>query len=172
MTDGTAPEPEARATGPSDAELDELDEEILAGLGALHGYLDPPPAGLDELSVFAIGLETVDIEVARRGDELIGSGARATEHSRTVTFDAASLTIMVTIAPNPDGLIRLDGWLAPAGPHRVELRTSPTTLVADTDDTGRFVFDRVPPGLAQLLVHTVAAGGDPGTQVVTPSLVL
>jgi hypothetical protein len=156
----------------SDRPLDEIDDSILGQIAAAHSRVDPPPADLDERVRFAIALRDVDYEVARlREDVLVGSGARSTERSRTITFDSPDLTVMVTVVTEPDGRCRLDGWLAPARPLRVDLRTAgggsrARSVIAD--DSGRFVLDGVPPGLAQLQVHDVR----PGITVVTPSVVL
>jgi hypothetical protein len=150
-------------TGPGEP-LDDLDREILAGIGRL----DPPPADLDDRVLFALALADLDAQVARlAAEEFTGSGARAGERTRTITFDAASRTVMITVVERPDNLVRIDGWLAPGEAVRVELRVpepAPTRTVT-ADPTGRFVFDEVPHGLAQLLVD-----GTPS--VVTPSLVL
>lgn len=156
-----------------DPPLDGEDLALLERLAAIHGLLDPPPVDLDERVRFAIALDDVDVEVARlTGEALVGSGARASERTRTITFDADSRTVMITIVDRPDGLVRLDGWLAPAAALRVELRfpePAPARSVT-TDETGRFVFDEVPHGLAQLLVHPPDGASGPG--VVTPSLAL
>jgi hypothetical protein len=144
--------------------LDDLDRAILAGIGRL----DPPPPDLDDRVLFALALDDLDAQVARlAAEQFAGSGARAGERTRTITFDADSRTVMITILERPDNLVRIDGWLAPGEALRVELRV-PEPAAARTvtaDATGRFVFDEVPHGLAQLLVH-----GTPS--VVTPSLVL
>jgi hypothetical protein len=146
--------------------LDSFDREILDRIARL----DPPPPSLDERVLFALALDNLDAQVARLTESsFIGSGARAagSERTRTITFDAESRTVMITVVERPDNLVRIDGWLAPGEAVRVELRApapEPTrTVVADA--TGRFVFDEVPHGLAQLLVH----GAPP---VVTPSLAL
>jgi hypothetical protein len=157
----------------ADPPLDGDDLAILDRLAVIHGLIDPPPADLDERVRFAVALREVDVEVARlAGEVLVGSGARASERTRTITFEADSRTVMVTIVDRPDGLVRLDGWLAPAAPLRVELRfpepAPARSLIAD--ETGRFVFDEVPHGLAQLLVHPPEGATGPG--VVTPSLAL
>jgi len=153
----------------ADQPLDEIDDAILDHLAAAYTRVDPPPADLDERVRFAIALRDVDAEVARlREDELVGSGARSTERSRTITFDSDGLTVMVTVVVEPDGRRRLDGWLAPAGPHRVELRSPSRIRTVTADESGRFVLEGVPPGLAQFLVHGVR----PGVTVVTPSVVL
>jgi hypothetical protein len=172
-------------TGP----LDDTDRTLLDRLAAVAGRVDPVPADLDDRVLFALALDdpgALAVEVARLSDEqLVGSGARAAERTRTITFDADSRTIMVTLVERPDGRVRIDGWLAPAVAVPVELRLAgagdgttddtgegagegAATETVTSDETGRFVFDRVPHGLAQLRVG--APGG--GARVVTPSLVL
>jgi hypothetical protein len=160
-------------TDPADLPLDEEDQAILDRLAAVHTMLDPPPADLDERVSFAIALDSLDAEVARRTEQLtVGSGARASERTQTITFDADSRAVMITIADRPDGLVRVDGWLAPAAALRVELRlpepASSPTVTADA--AGRFAFDGIPHGIAQLLVHSAA--GDASPQVVTPAFML
>jgi hypothetical protein len=159
----------------ADEPLDALDERILAGIAGLYAATDPPPPDLDERVAFAIALENLDVEVSRLQEDLrSGAGARSGERARTVTFDAESLTIMVTVTAAPDG-IRVDGWLAPAGPLRVELRLAgePSGRESVADAGGRFVFSRVRSGLAQLVVHpTGGSGVELATTVVTPSILL
>jgi hypothetical protein len=169
-------------TDPADAWLDDTDRAILDQLAGIQARLDPPPADLDQRTMFAIALDAVELEVARRGEHLlVGSGARALEQVRTITFEADSRTIMVSIADRSDGLVRLDGWLAPAGALVVELRLAGTaeaparSEIVTSNQAGRFVFDRVPRGLAQLLVRPAddgAAPDDAAVRIVTPSLVL
>jgi uncharacterized membrane protein len=158
-------------TDPADAPLDELDRMILDRLAAVHATLDPPPPDLDERVWFALSLAEIETEVARLGGQELVT-ARGTERTRTITFEAASRAVMVTIVDRPDNLVRIDGWLAPGAALRVELRL-PEPMPArrvTADDTGRFVFEGVPHGLAQLLVHPAAGTDTP--MLVTPSLVL
>ncbi|GAA0496666.1 hypothetical protein Ade02nite_55400 [Paractinoplanes deccanensis] len=146
-------------------DFDDLDREILARIARF----DPPPSDLDDRVLFALALDAIDIEVARLA-ELTGAGARASERTRTITFEADSRTVMITVIERPDNLVRIDGWLAPGAALPVELRfpePAPARRVT-ADQTGRFVFDEVPHGLAQLLVHPTTGTA----RVVTPSLVL
>ncbi|MBU2669162.1 hypothetical protein KOI35_37180 [Actinoplanes bogorensis] len=139
------------------------DDELLAAIARL----DRPPADLDERVLFAIELDHIDAEVARlAGPAYAGSGARAAERTRTITFEASRRTVMITVVDRADDLVRIDGWLAPGAPLEVELRLPAASRTVVADGAGRFVFDEVPHGLAQLLVH--ASDG----RVVTPSLVL
>ncbi|HEY0531734.1 MAG TPA: hypothetical protein VGD29_09075 [Actinoplanes sp.] len=143
---------------------DPLDREILSRIARF----DPPPPDLDDRVLFALALDDLDAQVARlSAEEFTGSGARAGERTRTITFDADSRTVMITVVERPDNLVRIDGWLAPAEAAQVSLRfpePAPARTIT-ADSTGRFVFDEVPHGLAQLMVH-----GTPS--VVTPSLAL
>jgi hypothetical protein len=162
----------------ADLPLDSEDQEILHRLAAIYTRSDPPPADLDQRVLFAIALDDVDVEVARLSEDLlVGSGARGTERTRTITFDAESRTVMVTVVERQDGQVRLDGWLAPPAALEVELRilgSAPdapaSSRIVAADAAGRFVFDQIPHGLAQLLVHP--ADDSQAPRVVTPSLVL
>ena len=159
---------------------DETDETILAHLRDVHVLLDAPPADLADRVLFTIAVAGFGAEIARIQDEqLVGSGARGTERTRTISFDAGSLTIMVTAVDMPDGRIRIDGWLAPAGRWRVELRVRgqradapASSTVVTADDAGRFVFPAVGHGLAQFVVRRRPGGAGAESIVVTPSVTL
>jgi hypothetical protein len=181
MSDAQLPPPGGAAADPASAGLDDIDLSILDQLRRVYDQLDPPPGDLDRRVQFAIAVDNLDLEVFRlQDDRLAGAGARSVERSRTVTFDSETLTIMVSIVEGAAGQLRLDGWLAPGGEWRVELRAAgpspderPPSRVVRADDTGRFVFDDVARGLVQLLVHPGPdAGSDHATSVVTPSLLL
>ena len=102
-------------TDPADLPLDQQDQAILDRLAAIHALLDPPPADLDERVTFAIVLDDLDAEVARLVEqESVGASARSAERTRTITFDGDTRTVMITIADRQDGLVRIDGWLAPS----------------------------------------------------------
>jgi hypothetical protein len=158
---------------PAGGPLDDDAQAILDRLAGIYARLDPPPADLDDRVSFAIALGGLDAEVARLSEELaVGAGARGTERTRTITFDADSRAVMITVADRADGLIRLDGWLAPAAALQVELRLPEPAppWVVSADAAGRFAFDGVPHGIAQLLVHPAADDGAP--RVVTPAFAL
>ncbi|MFF5081478.1 RNA polymerase sigma factor [Actinoplanes sp. NPDC000266] len=134
----------------------DLDREILERVARF----DPPPSGLDDQVLFALSPGALGAEVARL---VPGAGSRA------VVFDADSRTVTITVAERAGGLVRVDGRLSP-GAAEVELRLpgpAPARVVT-AGETGRFVFDEVPHGLAQILVRP-ASGGPP---VVTPTLVV
>ena len=74
-----------------------------------------------------------------------------------MTFASDNLTVMVVVNPQRDGSVRLDGWAAPGGRLHAELRVGDDTLTAECDDSGRFVFETVPAGPAQLVLHPTLA---------------
>jgi hypothetical protein len=172
MRQGEQPPPGAAAP------LDEVDLAILDDLREMYTAADPMPAGLIDRVQFAIALEDLDVEVFRLAEQPALAATRGTEEEEevcTVTFDSESLTIMVSVTSAEDGTVRLDGWLAPAAPHTIELRTSGTALIAVADDAGRFAISSVPHGLAQLVVEPAAdrpASPRAARPVVTPSILL
>lgn len=151
-----------------DEPLDERDDVIMAGVQDMWRRLDPMPVGLLDRIKFAIELETADLEVMRLTEVREPAAARGDEQSRLITFDSESVTIMVSIRRNPDGTIRVDGWLTPAGRHPIELRTSGADVATTSDEDGRFVLDAVPPGLVQLIVRPTGTT----RTVTTPSISL
>jgi hypothetical protein len=164
---------------PDDApgeQLDDFDFEILDGIRALFERVDPMPADLPERVRFSLAMRGLETEVARLVAEedprLVG--ARGTGQSRTVTFESASLSIVIRIEENKNGSVRIDGWLAPPQLREIEMQTAAETLSAASDEQGRFAFADVPRGTARLVVVGAAArdqgGGAPS--VVTPALVL
>jgi hypothetical protein len=153
--------------------LDERDAAILSEVSRLYTALDPVPDGLVERVRFAMALEEVHAEVSRlqRETQPLAALARGDETTRTITFESTSLTIMINVSEGEDDDVRVDGWLAPPGTHRVSLRLTDRRLDGTADRQGRFVFDRVPRGLAQLIVRTDGLSGTEKT-VATPSVVL
>jgi len=169
VTGGREPEDLEHLAG---QQLDETDEELLAELARIYDLVDPAPAGLVERVGFTLTLAHMEMELARIvSDSFEAVGARGEERARTVTFAAESIAVMVTITPVSVGRYRLDGWLAPGGRMRIELRQARGVGATQADDDGRFEFDRVPAGLAQLVFHPTE-GGEARllNPVVTPAI--
>jgi hypothetical protein len=161
---------------PRESDLDAAaDFEILDGIRELFELIDPMPADLPERVGFALAMRGLESELARlvSEDSPELAGARGTERSRTVTFDSASLSIMIRVEENKDGSVRVDGWLAPAQRREIELQASAETLSGSSDADGRFAFAAVPAGTARLVVAAAARDeGAGGPSVVTPALEL
>jgi hypothetical protein len=133
--------------------MDEFDTAVLSGVKDLWSTVDPLPSTLLDRIKFAVELENVDLEVMRLTELSEPALVRGDEQSRLITFDSETLTIMVSIRQNPDGTIRVDGWLTPAGCHPIELRAASGDQATVSDRDGRFVLDTISPGLAQLVVR-------------------
>ena len=158
----------------ADQFLDDADVAILSDIREMFQAADSMPADLPERIRFSLSLRHLEFEVARlcAEDDQSVLAVRGVEQSKTITFESDSLTIMIRIDSNGDGTARIDGWLAPPYPRRIELRTSAEILTAAADDGGRFVFAGVPRGSAQFVVRTYPSAGDSGLAVVTPALIL
>lgn len=154
--------------------LDDTDTELLATMAGMYDSFDPVPDGLVERIGFTLTLADLEIELARLTAEIREPvGARGEERARTVTFSSDSLTVMVTMTPANHGGFRIDGWLAPGGSLRVELRTDGGSREVLADGNGRFEFGAVPSGLVQLVLHpTPGAAVQLSSAVVTPAVEL
>ena len=163
-----------------DARLDALAAEPLdaddaAVLGALRALLeehDPVPEGLVDRIEFELTLDALQAEVATLTQvDLVGSGARSsTEAVRTITFTSESVTTMVTLTPQEAGSVRVDGWAAPGAGVRVEVLHAGGSQATTADEDGRFVFERVPVGLAKFVLHVPAGDGE--ATVLSPAVEL
>ena len=152
--------------------MDSTDLALLNSLRAFYDEHDPVPAGLVERVEFGLTLDALEAEVATLTQlDLASAGARSTpEAVRAVTFTSDSLTTMVTITPLEPGSVRVDGWATPGAGVRVELLRDDGRSETVADEDGRFVFERVPAGLAKFALHLPAASG--GATVLTPALEL
>ncbi|MET0864499.1 MAG: carboxypeptidase regulatory-like domain-containing protein [Nakamurella sp.] len=160
---------------PAGAAMDRADLRILTDLLAIYDATDPMPEMLPDLVLFGLGAHDLDAEYASLVESEMAdsgvSGTRSVEHARRVTFASDSLTVMVVVNPQLDGSIRLDGWAAPGGRLHAELRVGESTMTAECDESGRFVFEAVPAGPAQLVLHPTM-DSDPSLTlpVVTPAV--
>lgn len=134
--------------------LDDEDGQLLDEIARLYDLIDPMPADLVERIGFTLTLAHMEIELARLTlESRTPVGARGEERARTVTFSSESLTVMVTITPTAHRECRIDGWIAPGAPIRVELRSDRGSRDAIADVDGRFDFAEVSCGLVQLVFH-------------------
>ncbi len=173
MTDDQSRSPDLDALESGDIDAEDL--RAIATLRRVYEVGDPVPPSLLDRVKFAITLDDLEADVARlqrasfpelastRGDE----GLRA----QTVTFTSETLTTMVTITSLVEGGVRMDGWATPGAFLDVELRIGEVTRHTTADEDGRFVFEQVDRGLAQLVLRQT--GPDAGDHpVITPAIEL
>jgi hypothetical protein len=153
--------------------MDATDSAILNSLRAYFDETDPVPDGLVDRISFELTLDALHAEVATLTHlDLATAGVRtaATEAVRSITFTSESLTTMVTLTPEPDGTVRVDGWVAPGAGVRVEILLTGGPISTQADDDGRFVFEHVPSGLAKFALHSLR--GEDVATVLSPTIEL
>jgi hypothetical protein len=150
--------------------LDPTDTAILAAIADFYRAADPLPDGLIDRLKFGVALDEVMAEVAQLTRTPIDAAGVRSETSATrtasITFSADQLTAMVTVQRAGVGRVRVEGWIAPPSQMKVRLRMQGERLQATADANGRFAFDDVPEGFAQLTFHT--GGDETDAVVVTP----
>lgn len=161
------PDPDAVPGPPSDLD----DDLLLDAIRRLYTTTDPVPPHLADLSRFAMDPHPADADLLRPRESppLPAAAVRGPGDLRTLTFETPTLTIVLTIAPLDATTARLDGWIAPATPCHLTLRTPTETLTTTADPHGRFLFEHTPRGPAQLTVHDL---GDEASAAVSPALML
>jgi hypothetical protein len=149
------------------------DDILLSQLHDMWEATDPAAADLAERVLFTLQLEDLEFELLRLYDVVEPVGARGSETARTVTFTSDTLTVMLTLSEAGQHTRRLDGWIAPAAPLRLELRTTRGSHHTVADPDGRFAFADAPTGLIQLVLHPTEGTDLPMTRpVVTPAIQL
>lgn len=158
-------------SGP-DGDVDTVDLAVLNAIRAFYDETDPVPDGLVDRIEFELTLDALHTEVAELMMLQSTAGVRSasTESVRTVTFTSQSLTTMITITPEREGRVRVDGWLAPPQSIAVEVLLASGSVATTSDEDGRFVLEDVPAGLAKFAL-TIVTGGDEQT-VLSPTIEL
>lgn len=151
--------------------LDGTDASTLALLARVYDEIDALPAELVDRLTFGLAVDDMMAEVARISrmpqDAMAVRGETSPERTQTLTFDAAAVTTMVTVQRVGVDRMRLDGWLAPAVLMRIRLRMQGERRYTVCDESGRFSFDDLPDGFAQLSLHPAEPEGADAS-VVTP----
>jgi hypothetical protein len=158
---------------------DAIDARDLANLGQvrdLFAHADPVPSDLAERIKFAITVEALHAEVAELMDSarLVTRGTDSKVEptpTDSVTFTAASVSLMVSAGPSDAGdaedRVRLDGWVTVPG-AQVEAVTTEGNSSALSDANGRFVLDDLPHGPVHFVVTD--PGNDDMRPVITPTI--
>jgi hypothetical protein len=148
------------------------DEALLHQLRVVWEAVDRAPEDLADRVLFTLQLADLECELLRLRHEDHLAGVRTGSGITTVTFECDRLVVMLMLPAPTDPVRRLDGWISPAAPLRVEARTTTGSLQTTASPQGRFSFPDLPAGLLQLVVHPMAGAGAEDRPVVTPAIQL
>lgn len=149
---------------------DREDAALFARLRALWHDVDPVPAGLIDRMVAAVAADGLNREYALLTlveNQL--AAVRGDGDALTLQFSDGSTSILLHVTTTAAGRRRVDGWVDATTPE-IELLQGDDTRTTTPADTGRFVFDEVPPGLTR--VRLAATVGDETRTLSTPQFEL
>lgn len=145
---------------------DHDDAALFARLRTLWSDVDPVPATLIDRMVAAVAADGLNREYALLTlveEELVV--VRGDTDALTLQFSDGTTSILLHVTTTASGRRRVDGWVDAAAAEIVLTQGERSTSTTPAD-TGRFVFDEVPPGLTRVRL-TTAAGGEART-LATP----
>lgn len=133
---------------------DQDDAAMFARLRTLWRDVDPMPADLIDRMVAAVAADGLNREYALLtlvdGDL---AAVRGEADALTLQFSDGSTSILLHVTTTATGRRRVDGWVdAPA--DEIVLTQGERSTTTTPTDTGRFVFDEVPPGLTRVRLTT------------------
>lgn len=133
------------------------DARLFARLRALWHDVDPVPAGLIDRMVAAVAADGLNREYALLTLVEGHLGAvRGDADALTLQFSDGTTSILLHVTATASGRRRIDGWVD-TGSAEIELVQGDRTRATTPEDTGRFVFDEVPPGLSRVRLTTTVA---------------
>ncbi len=149
---------------------DHEDARMLARLRTHWRAVDPVPAGLIDRMVAAVASGGLNSEYAllTLGEGQLGE-VRGEADALTLQFSDGSTSILLHVTTTASGRRRVDGWVDTAAAEIVLTQGEKARSVSP-EETGRFVFDEVPPGLTRVRLTTVV--GDETRTLATPQFEL
>ncbi len=127
------------------------DAELFARLRHVWEEIDPVPADLVDRMVAAVAVEDLSREYAML--TLVEGAAlaevRGEADTLTLQFSDGQTSVLVHVTATEGGERRVDGWVD-AGALAVRLSQESREWSAEPNDTGRFAFDGVAPGVSRL----------------------
>lgn len=149
---------------------DHEDARMLARLRTHWSAVDPVPAGLIDRMVAAVASDGLNSEYALLTlvEGQLGE-VRGEADALTLQFSDGSTSILLHVTTTASGRRRVDGWVDTAAAEIVLTQGEKARSVSP-EETGRFVFDEVPPGLTRVRLTTVV--GDETRTLATPQFEL
>jgi hypothetical protein len=146
------------------------DAEMFARLRTLWSEVDPVPAGMIDRMVAAVAADGLNREYALLTLVEGELGAvRGEADALTLQFSDGSTSILLHVTRTASGRRRVDGWVDTSAAEIV-LTQGERTRSTTPEETGRFVFDDVPPGLTRVRLTTEI--GDETRTLATPQFEL
>lgn len=149
---------------------DHEDARMLARLRTHWRAVDPVPAGLIDRMVAAVASDGLNSEYALLTlvEGQLGE-VRGEADALTLQFSDGSTSILLHVTTTASGRRRVDGWVDTAAAEIVLTQGEKARSVSP-EETGRFVFAEVPPGLTRVRLTTVV--GDETRTLATPQFEL
>ncbi|AZH77080.1 MULTISPECIES: hypothetical protein [Microbacterium] len=146
------------------------DARMFARLRSLWNDVDPVPAGLIDRMVATVAADGLNREYALLTlvEGQLGA-VRGEADALTLQFSDGSTSILLHVTTTASGRRRVDGWVDTAAAEIV-LTQGERSRSTSPEETGRFVFDDVPPGLTRVRLTTVI--GDESRTLSTPQFEL
>ncbi|WP_435748636.1 hypothetical protein [Microbacterium sp. PMB16] len=149
---------------------DHDDAEMFARLRTLWRDVDPVPANLIDRMVAAVAADGLNREYALLTLVEGEFGAvRGEADALTLQFSDGTTSILLHVTTTASGRRRIDGWVDTATAEIVLTQGERARNTAPAE-TGRFVFDEVPPGLTRVRLTT--GEGDDTRTLSTPQFEL
>ncbi|PVE94186.1 hypothetical protein [Microbacterium sp. TPD7012] len=149
---------------------DHEDAEVFARLRTLWREVDPMPADLIDRMVAAVAADGLTREYALLTLVEGELGAvRGDADALTLQFSDGTTSILLHVTTTATGRRRVDGWVDTATAEIV-LTQGERSVSTSPAETGRFVFDEVPPGLTRVRLTT--GEGDAARTLATPQFEL
>jgi hypothetical protein len=146
------------------------DAQMFARLRTLWSEVDPMPAGLIDRMVAAVAADGLNREYALLTlvEGQLGA-VRGEADALTLQFSDGSTSILLHVTTTASGRRRVDGW-ADTAAAEIVLTQGERSRSTAPEETGRFVFDEVPPGLTRVRLTTTI--GDETRTLSTPQFEL
>jgi hypothetical protein len=146
------------------------DTTLLTAIAEVWQQLDPPPVDLVDGVLAAIAAEDLEFELltlVETNGALAGVRHSAPEDGPDtgawmLEYEGPDVRIYLRLTRIEDRT-RLDGWVVPVKPLRVQLRTDDqdAVLESEVDEFGRFEFPSAGPGLSRLTFVDDTRGAKP-----------
>lgn len=143
--------------------MSEPRDSLVDAVHAAWTRWDPPPDNLAETILVGLAMDDLDAQyelltLVHRHNQLAGTRSSASDADRIlIEFRSGDLTVLVRVAQDDAGGLRLDGWVTPATGGSVTVVQGEWSSTVPLDANGRFGTPTTGRGLTQLIVQPTAS---------------